>query len=358
MNSRTFSIKIMVLMCVLCATTQHVSAVSSRCEYTGPPAPIKGELIETLHVMAMNVWGQNGDSEEKCQARLKSIGQRIANESPRFDIVGLTEVHPDYAAITCDGSKLVDGIQSNGGYSGDKARWGHPETSWTNYDGGTSLFSTTAFEWHPYKKHVHRYTPTLHPRTAMGFIFAEIQLTQDIAIDVYVTHIHSTGGGPFGDDCDQQCKFNELQQLAQGIHERSANSGNPVLVMGDFNIGGPNPTADHCKGNKGYGDIMDLLRNPRDIWLEAHPTLVGSTHSDERIDFMFFLTDAYFTNSPYELTIADADTVKIIQWEMPGFYKGVIWHDGPFRVSDHFGLEATVEVRKRLGLPTALIAID
>ncbi|HFD11417.1 MAG TPA: hypothetical protein ENJ32_02945 [Crenotrichaceae bacterium] len=360
MKSSTISLIVMTLVCVLCLTTQQARAVSNSCEYTGPLAPIKGELIDTVRVMTMNVWGQKEfkESDSKCQARLKTIGNNIAITSPRFNIVGLTEVHPDYVGITCDGSKLVDSIQSNGEYIGNKARWGHPETSAIAYDGGISLFSTTAYEWHPYEKHVHQYSPKHKSRTAMGFIFATIQLKSGIALDVYVTHIHSTTGTVPGTNCNQACKFKELQQLAYGIHERSANSGNPVLVMGDFNIGGPNPTADHCLGNKGYGDIMDVLRNPRDMWLEAHPHIAGSTHSDERIDFMFFLTDAYFTSSPYELTISNSETVKLIQWKMSGFSKNLIWHQGPFRVSDHFGIEATLEVRKRLGLPTAFTAID
>lgn len=329
---------------------QSVSALSTSCTYTGPPAPVKGEAYTQIRILSMNVQGQKPtfESEQKCETRLTTIGENIANISPSFDIVGLTEVHPDYAVLTCNGKKLVDAIQSRGEYLGNKARWGHPETSFEEYDGGTSLFSRTVFSWSPYERHVHRFTPTLFPRTAHGFIFSRIPLSSGLELDVYVVHIHSTSG--IGNtDCNQQCKVNELEQLAEGIHERSANSGNPVLVMGDFNIGGPNPTQSHCEGNTGYGDIMNLLRHPRDVWLEAHPDLTGSTHGDERIDFMFLLTDPYFTNSPYELVISDPQSVRLINWSMPGFRKRGTWHQGPFKVSDHLGLEATFGIQRRLG---------
>jgi hypothetical protein len=171
-------------------------------------------------------------------------------------------------------------------------------------------------------------------------------------IDVYVTHLYSKGDGH--NACDQQCRYGQLQQLARGIHERSANSGNPVLVMGDFNIGGPNPTASQCNGNPGYGDIMDVLRNPRDIWLEAHPNKSGTTHvgkTPQRIDFMFVLTDPYFTNSTRQLVLRDPAAVRLVDWQMPGYHvpamaSGPRWIEGPFDVSDHVGIEAMLEVQQ------------
>ncbi len=312
-------------------------------------------------MLAMNVWGQNDDSETKCQARLRYIGERLANETPLFDVIGLTEVHPDYAFVTCDGEKLVDGLRVNGQYTGKKARWGHPETRALHYDGGTSLFSTSEFDWTPYKEHVERYSPKYQTRTAHGFVFGRIPIVRAIAgrdggvaqdhragmVDVYVTHLYSKGDGSTA--CNQECRYQQLQQLAQGIHRRSATSGNPVLVMGDFNIGGPNPTADSCAGNTGYGDIMELLRNPRDLWLEAHPGRTGTTltGSPQRIDYIFLLTDPYFTNSSRELVLSSANDVKLIDWHLPGYSLGEVWRPGPFAVSDHYGIEATLEVQQR-----------
>jgi len=345
------------------------SAISNSCEYTGPPAPPRGSVIGQLRVMTMNVWGQNQDSERKCEARLRYIGERLANQQTLFDVIGLTEVHPDYVGMTCDGKELVDGLRVNGEYKSNKARWGHPETPALDYDGGTSIFSTSEFDWAPYKDHVERYSPHYQWRTAHGFVFARIPLVREITrpdgrvakdhragmVDVYVTHLYSKGEG--SSRCDQQCRYGQLQQLARGIHERSADSGNPVLVMGDFNIGGPNPTTRTCEGNPGYGDIMDVLRNPRDIWLEAHPNQRGTTEigdSHKRIDFIFALTDPYFTNSTRQLVISRPESVKLIDWEMPGYdvptvsglYTTNVWKEGPFPVSDHYGIEATFEVHR------------
>lgn len=369
------SIKCVIHILILSGISIPVFALSNSCEYTGPPAPLKGSMIaEEVRVMTMNVWGQTGPgeggSDTKCEARLNYIGKKIANSQPAFNIVGLTEVHPDYAVATCDGKALVKGIQINGEYKKNKARWGHPEASWDenigpDYDGGTSLFSTSEFDWKPYKEHVHQYPQDEGWRTAHGFIFSRIRINSEASIDVYVTHIHS--------NCDQQCRYNELKELAEGIHDRSANSGFPVLVMGDFNIRGPNPTAKECDNYKGYGDIMDLLRNPRDLWLEAHPNQAGTTYpttKNKRIDYIFSLTDPYFTNSPYELVLSDPDDLNTFQWQMPGYYSleynpiEVIgsqsfkkWNEGPFRVSDHAGIDAMLEVRQRVSLAAILLTI-
>jgi hypothetical protein len=370
----------LALATVLLVVPTPAQGVSSSCDYTGPPAPPQGAKLGEFRLMTMNVFGQNKDSERKCQARLKYIGERIAKATPRFDVIGLTEVHPDYVYVTCDGDELVDGLQVRGEYKGKKARWGHPETPALHYDGGTSLFSTQEFDWSPYSDHVERYDPIYQTRTAHGFIFARIPLVRTTTranggtvtdhrageVDVYVTHLYSKGSGSTA--CDQECRYAQLKQLARGIHRRSANSGNPVLVMGDFNIGGPNPTASSCDGNTGYGDIMEVLRNPRDLWLEAHPTQRGSTSVDrptQRIDYIFLLTDPYFTNSPNDLVLSSASSVKLIDWEMPGYsvtetvpVEGsvgfpqqtatqFVWKAGPFAVSDHLGIEATLEVHRR-----------
>ena len=404
--STTFLLALVIFM------APSVFAISDSCEYTGPPAPAKGPVAEEVRVLAMNVWGQKKDSEARCQKRLKTIGENIADSTPPFNIIGLTEVHPDYPYITCDGKVLVNALQKNGEYRGNKARWGHPETkaffnpdsaaslrlcilggllldscmlgaaagTIAGPDGGTSLFATSEFSWSPYKDHVQSYEPKHNLRTAHGFVHSRISVTTDLMIDVYVTHLYSGGELETG-RCDQQCRYEGLQMLAEAIHKHSAESGFPVLVMGDFNIGGPNPSPDndHCLGNLGYGDIMEVLRNPRDLWLEAHPNKKGSTsHFDnaeksgqlmggeeERIDYIFVMTDPYFTNSPYELVIKDPEEdevdpekinygVQLVEWTMPE-YDG---ENGEFPVSDHKGIEVTLEIRKRLDWATILAIIN
>jgi endonuclease/exonuclease/phosphatase family metal-dependent hydrolase len=289
----------------------------------------------------MNVYGQKDEwGDGYCEERLKKTGEFIADANPSYTIVGLTEVHPDYVKITCDGHALVEGIQKNGDYGAGKHRWGHPETSWKYYDGGLALFSTSEFDWEPYDEHVHKYSFNPKSRTTSGFIFTQIQITNSITIDVYITHLHSKKGVIA--DCDRNCRYQELEELAKGIHDRSELSGNPVLVMGDFNIGGPNPDPYNCDGNCGYGDIMDVLRNPRDLWSErTNPTAPGSTHNGQRIDYMFVMTDPFFSNSEYEIFLSGRERIRIVDWEM----------DSGEPVSDHLGLSATLEIREKIKLP-------
>jgi len=97
-----------------------------------------------------------------------------------------------------------------------------------------------------------------------GIIFARIEVPgTTLTLDVYVTHLHASDA----DDCDRCCRKQELQRLATFIRNNSSRSGNPVIVMGDFNISGP----PNCCGNEGYEDMMSVLGNPRDLWFELHP---------------------------------------------------------------------------------------
>lgn len=323
------------------AQTQQCS--TSDCAYTGPLEPERGlVVIGTIRVLAMNVYGQSPDSDGDCEERLRRTGELIANARPPYDIVGLTEVHPNYPISTCDGQALVEGIQMDGEYGQGKHRWGHPEVDWSS-DGGLALFSTREFDWSPYSEHAHRFSFDPWGRLPHGFIFSSIKVADDVWIDVYVVHLHSQHS--WFTDCDRDCRYEELEELAKGIRERSANSGNPVIVMGDFNIGGPSPSPSACNGNCGYSDIMDVLRNPRDLWRETGSTLPGGTHEvggssaiGQRIDYIFVMSDPYFYDSKYEIFLAGRDQFEIVDWRM----------DDGEPVSDHLGLSATLEIRERV----------
>jgi len=334
---------VLLTICQLLAFEASADQCSVQdCSYTGPLEPVHGPLVvDDIRVLAMNVYGQKEEwGDDYCEDRLKKTGEIIADAMSSYAIVGLNEVHPDYVKITCDGDALVEGIQKNGEYGSGKHRWGHPETEWHSYDGGLALFSTSQFDWEPYNEHVHKYSFDPVFRTPTGFIFSQIQITDDVAIDVYITHLHSKSNWP--GECDRNCRYQELEELAKGIHDRSELSGNPVLVMGDFNIVGPNPAPSNCNGNCGYGDIMDVLRNPRDLWMERlDSTLPGSTHNGQRIDYMFVMTDPYFSNSKYEIFLSGRERIRTVDWKM----------DNGEPVSDHLGLSATLEIRERVKQP-------
>ena len=368
---------------------------AQKCNYESPIKQPRGKLETSFKVMTTNIWGQHIDgivdgltpfNDGDCEDRHRRIGKFILNAQPEYDIIGFQEWHPD-SKSTCSGGVLRSVIRSRyrtpteGFYPAPKGskwgqfRWGHPE-AFSQTDGGNGLISKTPFLWETYDeddfrrivkvgqsnqfvpipvktKNVQQFTPSfdrgIRARSAHGFIFARIYLRYpDIAVDTYVVHLNSTGDSP--NKCDLPCKQGMLKQLREGIHERSASSGFPVLIMGDFNIGGPNPenrTAQKCNGNEGYKDIMEQLAYPKDVWMEAHPNEPGTTHmgkTPQRIDFMFIPDDPYLVNSPFEITLKTPVTNQKKDWTV----RIRDWNGD----SDHHGLEAELEVRRKLSWAT------
>ncbi|MEZ5042902.1 MAG: endonuclease/exonuclease/phosphatase family protein [Saprospiraceae bacterium] len=369
---------------------------AQECKYEGPLNQPRGKLETSFKVMTTNIWGQHIDSwveglrpfnDGDCEERHRRIGKFILNAKPEYDIIGFQEWHPDTKS-TCDGEALRGVIDDRyqtptegfytapNGHEWGQFRWGHPE-AFGQIDGGTGLISKTPFLWETYNendfaqqsgqatikipvktKNVQQFTPTfsggIRARSAHGFIFARIFLRYpDIAVDTYVVHLNSTGSSP--NKCNLACKQGMLKQLREGIHERSATGGFPVLIMGDFNIGGPNSENREnkkCNGNEGYAAIMEQLGNPKDVWLEAHPNVTGTTHMDEtaqRIDFMFIPDDPYLVNSPFEITLKMPITNQKKDWTV-----SIRDWNGD---SDHNGLEADLEIRQKLNWATVTTII-
>jgi hypothetical protein len=78
----------------------------------------------------------------------------------------------------------------------------------------------------------------------------------------------------------RQCHQTQLKQLAGSV--AGHRSQFPVLIAGDFNVGGPasgderlaheaDPSGHPYGGNPGYDFMMNYFAQPRDLWLEAHP---------------------------------------------------------------------------------------
>jgi endonuclease/exonuclease/phosphatase family metal-dependent hydrolase len=185
------------------------------------------------------------------------------------------------------------------------------------------------------------------PKAAEGFIFARIRLRSDLSVDTYVVHLNSNVGAPIAIAAARR-KL-QLEQLRDKIIELSRGTGNPVIVMGDFNIGGP-PSRN---GNTGHWDILRVLRFSKDVWMESWPRYNGWTYDcagnrlasgcderGERIDYILIPTEPALTSSRYVVTIAKRADVNVVRWstEVTG---------GPLPVSDHWGLEATIEIRDR-----------
>lgn len=353
-----------IILLILLTGSLSSQVVYADCVYQSPIAESHGALMRSFKVMSINTFGQDVDglidfvttTDASCQNRLREIGEHIRDVRKPYDIVGLQEWHTDTAA-TCNGVVLknriddlypVSGVNVDESHTQDHYRWAHPE-AYDQNDGGLGIVSKTKFLWEKYSEddfgsfwdedpteteNIHQFTPRFNDtvtlpfywkvaRTAHGFLFARIFLSRnpDIAVDTYVVHLTSTGTGR--NKCNLQCKRGMLEQLREGIHQRSATSGYPVLVMGDFNIGGPFDNTDPskpCKGNDGYRDIMKNLGNPQDLWLEGNRALnreEGYTHISEgdkmRIDFMFVPSDPYLVNSPYKITHKNPRKIEHIQ---------------------------------------------
>jgi hypothetical protein len=139
-------------------------------------------------------------------------------------------------------------------------------------------------------------------------------------------------------------------QLRDRIIERSSRSGNPVLIMGDLNVNGALKCAGAPppEGNRAsYDDIMEILMDPLDLWCANHPELEGFTsQSGKRLDYILIAQDPRLTNGPYDIVVNNRDDVQVVKWNS-GF--------GP--VSDHFELEATIEIRERVSGPTVPVSV-
>lgn len=222
-------------------------------------------LQAELRVLTHNVFGK---SDAYCDQRAHGFGNILAHANPAFDIVGLTEYYSisDFDLLTCDSEHLLNAIRCTGRYTANaNSRLFYPEAELlppNEFDGGLGLFTTGTICDFAEMEFTHQ-PPGPLPHALQGTILCRIRVPgTNLTVDAYVVHIHSTGN----DGCDYCCRRQELQELHDFIAQHSRRSGNPVLVMGDFNIAGP-PT---CCGPKGYADILEQLGHPRDLWLEAH----------------------------------------------------------------------------------------
>lgn len=222
-------------------------------------------LQAELRVLTQNVFGKD---DAYCDQRAAAFGHVVAGATPAYDLVGLTEYYsiPDFDQFTCDSEHLLNAIRCSGRYTaGSNSRLFYPEAELfplREVDGGLGLFTMGTICDFEEMEFSHA-PPGNEPYPLQGTILCRVNIPgTTVTVDVYVTHIHST----FADGCNWCCKQQELVELGNFIAQHSRRSGNPVILMGDFNIGGP-PT---CCGPKGYADIMALLGHPRDLWLEEN----------------------------------------------------------------------------------------
>ncbi len=311
-------------------TSQRSCTYDPECIYSGDkrePRPRSGGPVRTVRLLQQNVFGT---SDGDCDARLSRLGNAIAQATPAFDIVGVQELYgtSDFDLVNCEADQFNDAIWSTGRYrnSSNYNRYNPVGEFFSGQpDGGIALFSLgdlQSFEEHEWDEN--NWTPVVD--AVQGFVFARVWLPRvGMHIDTYVVHVDANVDG-----ASRTVRRAQLAQLADEIRENSRLSGNPVLVMGDFNIGGPKT----CDGNRGYRDIMEALRYPRDLWMEVRPNDATGTHEGQRIDYVFLVTDPQLTNSPYEVVVDD-------------LRRHVKWTSDGERVSDHDGIDVTLEFHDR-----------
>lgn len=341
--------KIMRLLICL-GLTMLMSTVSvAQCLYTGSPPTAVSKKLSEVRVLVQNTFGLDKDGNDRCERRARSLGRYIATLNPMYDIISLQEHWNswDFGISDCGADLLSDNIWSTGRYTRDDNYYRHnPHGEWSELetDGGLSTFTSHSIEL--FRDYEWDDIPRDHGiKVLHGSTFARINLRNSITLDVYNVHLLAEGA----DGCDEACRREELQELRQQIYFNSRHSGNPVIVMGDFNIGGP-PS---CAGNRNYQDIMQALDNPRDLWMENHPTLPGFTADcainsllrrvssggscqyRERIDYIFVVDSPLLSNSEIEIVARQPRDIQVAR---------ILGPDGP--VSDHFGLDATLEIRR------------
>ncbi|MDB9786645.1 endonuclease/exonuclease/phosphatase family protein [Bacteriovoracaceae bacterium] len=297
---------------------------------------LRGKLKAKLRIMTHNVYGVFGAD---CDNRGIVLGSHIGNTKTPYDIVGVQEYYD--SPFTCDIDNFGHSIKRSGRYrNGNNVRRFRPKAS-LQPNGGVGVYTLHAITQFKSWQWSNDNQGTLEG--AEGFIFSRIKLNnKNISLDVYTVHLNSGRK-------NVARRRKQLKQLASKIKLFSATSGNPVIVMGDFNIGG-SPT---FRGNDGHEDINNILKRPHDLWTEVRPITNGFSFDCEtnltaqdqdrgctsrmRIDYIYSITDPSLTNSPYLIKIGRQSDVDLLKLKtITGFH-----------VSDHFGLFANIEIRDK-----------
>lgn len=308
----------------------------------------KGKLVKTIRVLVQNIYGRK---EADCETRFKAIAKEILAASPPYDIVALNELWKPLWIdkwYACDSSVLKKALEKDPDFAAKNHSVTELPRASDAYEvaGGLAVFSrglmTDAYE----NKFVNS-----SPIPLSGYVMTRIEVAKGVEIDLWTTHLEAGSDG-----CDDNCRWEQATDFGSDVsafsgYPEKGKKGHPVLIVGDFNTGGPMTATEKppYKGNAGYANIMDALYNPRDLWLELNGAggTDGYTYDcpnnsivkckyRERIDYILL--------PEHKKVLADSSEhyllpvkIDVVRWKTAG----------GGNVSDHFGLDATLEVRER-----------
>jgi endonuclease/exonuclease/phosphatase family metal-dependent hydrolase len=318
--------------CLVLAISFPLSRAKS--ESTTPSGGVR------LRVLTLNMYGLRYpprlgwmEDQSDCAERFRTVGTQIRKAAPPYDIVAIQELYrvPDLHVITCDPTPFLSALEREGGRFGGPGRilFTPKGRTWIlEADGGIGVVTPHSIVEAQELRFVGSGGSFL---AARGILYARITLPNSpVGVDTYVVHLSP------GRQIAQQRK-RELEILSKLIATKSSASGNPVVLLGDFNIAGP------PKVGGEYGTIRRILGEPRDLWIEDSGTDEGYTYDcfsnalaalrgcdyQARIDYIWIVTNRGLSNTDYEVGISDV--------------RRVAWHtDRPesLPVSDHYGVEA------------------
>jgi len=321
---------------------------------TAEDQPTPPPDLVRLRVLTLNMYGlryppQLGWTADQsdCAGRFKTVAAQIRSADPPYDIVAIQELYraPDLHIITCDPTSFLDALARTSARFGRSQRilFSPKGERWKlEADGGIGLVTPYSIEQSQALRFAGSGGPFL---AARGVLYARIALPNSpVKVDAYVVHL-----SPGRRNSEQRRR--ELEALSKLVAAKSSASGNPVLVLGDFNIEGPPNVGGE------YGTILGLLGNPRDLWLEDNPTGPGYTYDcwanavaelrgcdyQARIDYLWVVTNRGLSNSDYEVSVSKDRNVRRVEWHTGG--------PKPLPVSDHYGVEAFLSIGRKNSAP-------
>ena len=331
----------------------------------------KGEFVKEIRVLSYNIFGKKEPSKSGCKERMLEIAKRFRTASPAYDIVSLNEhYNPTINGWwSCDGDILTNAIRKDWRYRDwfglRRSRKHYPESGdLFRADGANSVFT---------KHHIEKTKDFIFVNSndfpVNGFMLNRIKVSDDLTIDLWTTHLESHGP----DNCSDKCRQEQYEHLLDYVKNYSGwysvpykrrppktveVDGNAVIIMGDFNIGGPLSTYHRKKhkedpwfyrypGNGGYEKLMKYGAL-RDLWTEANPNSPGYTFdcstnnlllkkncdSRMRIDYMFVPDHWLYQPRTYRIEVKN---MKLVKWKTKS----------GMDTSDHYGLDATLKIYKK-----------